>query len=299
MTTAQHAAHNQDGFHIEDDDHGRTLVVTGDWSEAAANVLRTGQVDGLNLNYAKGYRERSLEFLEPWPITRLSILTRTLTNIEPVYRLADSLTELNLITSPKALLECGRLPNLQTLSVENWNQIRDSLDDAPHLQALFVYAYPERDLYPLIGHDKLTSLRMKPCPRLETLDGLSAFPELTHLQVVGAKRLTDLSALREGHPKLTKLDLMASSNIGRLDDLQNLTGLIQLNIAECRHVASLAPLTGMTRLEDLFAWASTRIDDGDLSPLLSLSRLSSLYMKERPFYAPSVSEVKQSLGIAD
>lgn len=299
MTTPQQAAKGEDGFIIEDDENGRTLVVTGDWSQKAADVLSSGAVDGLDLNYAKGFRERSLGFLEPWPITRLWVLTRTLADIEPIYQLANTLQELDLTTSPKATLECGRLPNLQALSVENWSQIRDTLDDAPNLQELFVYAYPERDLYPLIGHDKLTVLRMKPCPRLESLDGLSAFPDLAYLQVVAARRLTDLSALQTGFAKLTKLDLMASSSIGQLGDLQHLTSLVELWIAECRHIASLAPLAGLINLETLLAWASTRIVDGDLSPLLRLPKLSALLMKDRPFYSPSVAEIKQSLGIHD
>jgi hypothetical protein len=42
------------GYVIEDRPEGRTLVVTGDWSDRAAGVLVSGQADGLVLNYARG-----------------------------------------------------------------------------------------------------------------------------------------------------------------------------------------------------------------------------------------------------
>ena len=36
-------------------------MVTGNWTGRAANVLASGQADGLILNYARGYRERTLD----------------------------------------------------------------------------------------------------------------------------------------------------------------------------------------------------------------------------------------------
>ncbi|MCW2644074.1 MAG: hypothetical protein JWP07_183, partial [Pseudonocardiales bacterium] len=62
---------SDEGFLIEEHPEGRTLVVTGDWSDRAAKVLRSGKADGLTLNYARGYRERSLDFLQEWPLRGL------------------------------------------------------------------------------------------------------------------------------------------------------------------------------------------------------------------------------------
>ncbi len=102
----------REGYVIEDSPVGRTLVVTGDWSERAVGVLAFGQADGLVLNYARGYRERTLDFLRPWPVRRLQVLARTITNIEPVYRMAESLEDLSLTTAPTAAIDCARLPHL-------------------------------------------------------------------------------------------------------------------------------------------------------------------------------------------
>ena len=46
---------------------------------------------------------------------------------------------------------------------------------------------------------------------------------------------------------------------------------------------------------EVLAWGSTRILDADLSPLLSLPRLTELRMKSRREYKPSVKEVQSEL----
>ena len=75
------------GFLIERDADGDTIVVTDCFTDEAAQLLRSGSVSGLDLNYAKGFKDTDLEFIEAWPITRLSVLARTMSDIEPIYRL--------------------------------------------------------------------------------------------------------------------------------------------------------------------------------------------------------------------
>src|SRR5690242_11158836 len=71
-------------YAIEPTDDGDLMVVVDSFDEAAAAVLRSGQVTGLTLNYALGFRERDLEFLEPWPLRRLDLLARTITDLSPL-----------------------------------------------------------------------------------------------------------------------------------------------------------------------------------------------------------------------
>jgi hypothetical protein len=65
------------GWRIEDGDSGPTLVVTGPWTAEVATRLATGDVVGLDLNYAHGFGEPSLEFLDVWPLRRPRLLLRT------------------------------------------------------------------------------------------------------------------------------------------------------------------------------------------------------------------------------
>jgi hypothetical protein len=54
----------------------------------------------------------------------------------------------------------------------------------------------------------------------------------------------------------------------------------------------------LSLLECLYAWGSTRIEDGDLSPLLRLSHLSEIRMRDRREYRPRLAQVKEQLGCA-
>jgi hypothetical protein len=127
-------------------------------------VLASGQADGLVLNYALGYRERTLDFLRPWPVRRLQVLARTITNIEPVYRMAETLEDLSLTTAPAAAVDCARLPHLHGIWAENWQQLRQSLPLAHGLQELGVYGYGETDLLALTGNTGLRSVTLKQAP---------------------------------------------------------------------------------------------------------------------------------------
>ena len=134
------------GFVLEDGPEGRTLVVTGDWTDRAAAALSVGVADGLVLNYARGYRGRNLEFLRSWPLPRLDVLARTIKDIEPIYRMADTLQDLGLTTAPNAAVDCARLPHLRWIAVEDWTQLRDSLASANGLHQVAVCGYLEDDL---------------------------------------------------------------------------------------------------------------------------------------------------------
>jgi hypothetical protein len=274
-------------------------VVTGDWSAEAAELVAAGQVDGLTLNYAKGYRERSLDFIGDWPIRRLDVLARTIKDLEPIYRLSATLEDLGLTTAPTAVLDCARLPRLTSLAVENWGQIRESLPSAHGLKELGVYGYLERDLLPVTDNALLETIRIAQAPRLESLLGAQMLSKLTSLTVVAARNLTDLTSLSGTGARIRRLDLTSCKSIGGLEAVSPLVGLQYLSIANCSHIASLRPLQAMAELENIQAYESTRIDDGDLTPLLGLTNLRDLRMKNRENYKPTVAEVKQHLGLKE
>jgi hypothetical protein len=83
-----------------------------------------------------------------------------------------------------------------------------------------------------------------------------------------------------------------------IEDLQAVAGLTELRflgISNSGGISSLQPVGELALLECLHAWGSTRIEDGDLSPLLRLSHLSEIRMQDRREYRPRLAEVKQQL----
>ncbi|GAB3040960.1 hypothetical protein GCM10027052_22970 [Parafrigoribacterium mesophilum] len=154
-------------FDLVESPAGTDLVVTGDWSPKASRALSGGAATGLVLNYAKGYRERSLDFLENWPITRIRILARTITDLTPVYRMAATLESVSVITAPKATLDLARLPRLTHLEA-GWEQVESSIGAAVHLRELYPTSYNPRDLSPLSQNRQLRLISMKDRPYIES-----------------------------------------------------------------------------------------------------------------------------------
>jgi internalin A len=163
---------------------------------------------------------------------------------------------------------------------------------------VFLLAYTPDNLEPLSSHTGLESLRMKDRPKLSSLAGLSHFPRLQRLGIYLATRLDDISDLR-GRSEIRELELVSCKKLTRIDDLAECEGLRRLNIAESGDIESLRPVTGLTELEELYVYGSTKVLDHDLTPLAGLPRLRILAMMDRRGYSPSVDELKRRIeGLA-
>jgi hypothetical protein len=283
------------GFVIEETAEGRNLVVTGDWTAAAVKALLDGKADGLTLNYARGYREGSLGFLEEgWPVRRLQILARTIKDMTPVYRLAGTLESLIVDTSPRAMLDLRELPHLTRLAAD-WEQVRQTIGSAGELQRLFLARYREADLRPLGDHRALAVLDMKEDPQLESLAGIDQLPALSELGIFGAARLLDISDLVYAASHLLTLHLQSCRGIEWLDAIGSTVGLEFLSVSDCGDVQSLSPLGALHELRVLYLYGTTRVLDGDLTPLTRLPKLRELRMQGRREYRPSVREIQAHL----
>lgn len=106
-----------------------------------------------------------------------------------------------------------------------------------------------------------------------------------------AQELAELSAISAGRNTLKELELEDCRSINTLDEIECLEQLQFLGVSNCGHISSLEPVQRFRRLEELHAWGSTLIVDGDLSPLTKLSRLREIRMRDRPNYRPWVADL--------
>ena len=83
--------------------------------------------------------------------------------------------------------------------------------------------------------------------------------------------------------------------MGSPEDVANLVGLVVLGFSDCGDIPSLAPIEGLRSLDRVYAWGTTKILDGDLSPLTRLPKLRDLRMRNRHGYRPTVAEVMADL----
>jgi hypothetical protein len=131
------------GFRIEDTPDGTALIATGLWTPEAADVLRQGAIDSLILGYTAGFNEGNLEFLESWPLRRLRILDRSLTDLGPLARVASSVEELYVEVHPRATLDLAPFSRLRSVAGE-WSLLCDTLNEVKSLRSLSTWQFGEK-----------------------------------------------------------------------------------------------------------------------------------------------------------
>lgn len=290
VVVARDASEASDGFVIEDRPEGRTLVVTGAWTSKTRSALGVDGVECLCLNYARGFSEPDLEFLEALPVRRLLVLDRKLTDVTPIERLAETLEHVSLQVAPGAVLDVGEFPHLRSLGAV-WRAVRETVAEASALVELVALEYDERDLWALAENEALAKLVLKPADDLESLAGVQSLSRLEHLGVFAARHLSDIGDVAAA-ASLRRFELQACRSVDSLEAIAGLGMLRFLGVSDCGPIESLAPLAGLVNLEVLHAWGTTRISDGDLTPLTGLSRLSEIRMRDRHEYRPRLSTIR-------
>lgn len=287
---------NATPYIFEDTPDGRSLVVTGAWSAEAAKSLTRGDADGLVLNYARGFIGHDLEFLdEGWPLRRLKVLNRSIEDLTPIGRLAQSLEHLSVQAAPPAELDLGLVPRIRVLGAE-WALIGSTLGELEDLREVVTWRFNELDLHAFRDHLELQRLVIKDAPYLESLDGVGNLPELAELSIVLARKLHDISEVSELRSTLQEFKLEACPSISAIDDVEPLVNLRFLGVSDCGEIDSLAPVKALRSLERFSAWGSTRVADGDLSPLAQLRHLREIRMQDRRGYSPRLSDLVSSLS---
>jgi hypothetical protein len=80
--------------------------------------------------------------------------------------------------------------------------------------------------------------------------------------------------------------------------MSSLIGLRRLDVSEGGIIESLKPIADLRLLEQLYLYGSTKIADGDLTPLLGMTRMRDLRIMNRRHYVPSTQIVQARLGLA-
>ena len=275
------------------DDGTTTLVVTGSWRVEIDDLLETGRIDKLDLNYAKGFKTGDLGRLRSWPVQRLSLLARTVKDLRPIEVLAPSLQSLSVQTSSDATLDLSPFTSLAHLSAE-WEQIRLSIKFAPQLKELVVRRYSEPDLDSLEFMSRLTRLQFMDRSNLQTLEGIRHFRSLTNLDISLAP-IRDLEPIRTSGLKLRELQV-ESCKISDLEPLCEQNQLVFVNASELGSLLSIGALRDLHNLEVLWMFGSTNVLDNDLRPLTCLTALKELRMRSRASYFPSLKSIQGSIA---
>ena len=277
-------------FVLEERPEGKTLVVTGKWTDETAAALEQSDVSGLELNYARGFREKDLSFIDHWPVRRLLVLDRRLADLSPLLRL-QSLEELRLDTERGATLDVAAFPSLTAIAAE-WPQIQDTAPHAIGLRGLSLWLYDGTDLTELAGVSQVEDLELYEPAHLQSLAGVKEFHSLGGLHVFLAPNLKDIAPIKTA-TRLSEFELEGCARVGSLDPLTGLEDLRFVSVSDCGTIESFKPLGRLHRLEELHAWGTTVVADGDLTPVAQLPMLREVRMRNRRHYRPRVADLPQ------
>ena len=134
-------------------------------------------------------------------------------------------------------------------------------------------------------------------PGITSLEGIDALEDLRYLEIAYAPKITDLAPLAAPGVGLRELALGNMKNIADYAPLAEIRKLRRLRLSSCAPMADLAWTNGMDRL-DFFSFVETKVQDGDLSPLLSLPLLRYAGAGNRRAYSHSDEELNALINKA-
>ncbi|MFI8287512.1 hypothetical protein ACIGBL_00060 [Streptomyces sp. NPDC085614] len=249
------------------------FVTDEPWDPAYTERFEDGTCDGLVIGAPvrrKSGPAVDLAFLPDVEGLRSLRILSGVADLSPVTR-CPGLVRLGLPVSATSELDLAGLPELRELEAP-WPVVARSL---PLLAALDVLVLPEwkgASLSALGSKPVLRKLRLESSREHVTdMEGAALFPALRELRIYGGRLAR--SELLAGAAALEDVSLLAAKT-DAIDFVGALALLQRLELENSGDIASLAPVADHPALREVTVSGSTRVVDGDLSPLLDNVRLA-------------------------
>ena len=270
-----------DRFTLEDGKYGCRAVLKSSWSLDLSDYFAEKGVVELELNIAKGWRGADIEFLASLPFLKaFEIFNFGIKSIAPIHCLHE-LRRLGITTYCSTEIDFSAFPHLESCGLE-WRPKASSLFRCTTLKRLFVNRFKGKDADPFANLVALESLGILNAP-IANLLGLRFLTRLEKLRLGGLRRLGSLAGI-EGLARLEELEINTCRAIRSINEVSTLPRLRRLYLNNCGEIDSLKPLAALTGLEAMCFSDSTKIVDGDLTPLLSQKNLTRVSFQNRRHY---------------
>lgn len=270
---------------------GLRFVLQAAWDDAFEPALKARGVVGFVLNLGLGWPGGPLDFLARFPELKMLSLDRwEHKDIRPLAALRG-LERLNL-SCQFGPFDFGVFPKLRFATVR-WRPAAASLLALPGLEELLVEGYPHEGLKPLAALKRLRWLGLF-SRKLVSLEGLADLVSLRALSLTSCPSLVDLEALGS-MPSLEQLQFHSCRGVTSLEPMASLISLKYLKLEQSGRVGSVRPLQGLKRLEELYLIGIT-VEDGDLSPLLSLPSLRRVALARSRRHSHTAEQIEAALA---
>jgi hypothetical protein len=272
----------------------RFLLLKGPWSEDAFAAMRNEGISDLRLSTYAGWQQDKIAFLARLPfLESLDLWVAKVDDVSPLYLLSN-LRRLSL-NGVNRKLDFTRFRKLEDLHLSHWRAGKyDSVFDCS-LKSFAVASYPNPDLRS-VGEIKTLENLAVSFSKTSRLEGVSSLPRLVRLSLAGLSSLTTLDGI-EGCRGLLLLWIEQLKNLSRIDAVSRLRTLRSLNLSDCPNIASLRPITDLPELEGVWFFGKTNIQDGDLVPIATLTKLKYAKFTDRAHYSHRSEEFPKSTNI--
>ncbi len=267
------------GFMVRDTGKGRRLLLRdGEAKESQAFMLEEGIHHlEINTNY---YHAEALEPLDRFDfIDGLFIIHRWLVDISAIHA-CRHIRYLTLNGSSGTPIDYTCFPDLIKCMTAYGKQ--KGLFEKTSLQELDLTSLKADDLHQLNQLTNLKSLIIR-SSRLKSLKGIGVLSKLNFLGLYYVNTLDNINGI-ETLAKLETLEIEGCKKLLGIEPVEHCHNLRILRVSNCGDIASLRPTQSLMRLEQCSFTASTRIVDGDLSPLIRNPPLKKVLFRERKHY---------------
>lgn len=255
------------------DGRSEMFVTDEPWDPAYAEWFEDGTCDGLVIGAPtrrKSGPAVDLAFLPDVAGLRSLRILSGVPDLSPVTR-CSGLVRLRLPGSATSELDLSGLRGLRELEVP-WPVVARSLPLMASLDDLVLPEWKGASLSVLGPKPALRKLRLEASRNHVTdMEGAALLPALCELRLYDGRLAR--SELLAGAAALEDVSLL-SAKTDTIAFVSNLALLQRLELENSGDIASLAPVADHPALREVIVSGSTRIVDGDLSPLLDNARLT-------------------------
>jgi hypothetical protein len=284
-------------YQIKEDENGfGPVLVLGSQTNIEINILmKELGVRAIRLSESMGWNGTDLSVLASVSsdsIDSLEIYSSKIADLSGISKLS-SLKKIGLQTKKLRGFRVSDFPYLEVFFCKLQRQVSlEGLSD--NLRILKLTGFLGEDLSDLPSVQSLQYLAVYG-KRLKSLSGIERYPSLLRLTVGDAESLSNILAIRFLYG-LQELKIHRATHLLSLAALSESCSIRSLELDRCGEIESLAPLVGLSALEELVIEESMSVRDGNLAVLADLPRLKRLVMAPRRGYSPSLKEIREELA---
>jgi len=261
---------------------GVKAIIKSEWREHYAKLLSDNNVIDIELNDAKGWNGKNIDFLNKFRnIISLTLIDLTIESIDAINNL-NELRYLTLITYSKTKINFNNLPKLKALDFE-YIKGSTSLFDLKYIEDLSLNRFNDRDFSSISKMNSLKALSMMNS-RINNIKGICDLNNLISLSLINLSKITDGSCL-SNLANLDQITLHRCKKINNISFLLSMKSVQKIHIIDMGSIDSINGIEKLANLREFLFYESTNIIDGNIRGLMQLPLLEKVAFQNRSHYS--------------